>query len=98
MIVIDCDFLSSFLKIDKLDLIKKFYKVNKVYITAAVVNELSKTTLISKLPDWLEVIPTALEKELITIKDFNKLGEGEKSCIMLAKKENALFLVSDNKA
>jgi len=51
MIVIDCDFLSSFLKIDKLDLIKKFYKVNKVYITAAVVNELSKTTLISKLPD-----------------------------------------------
>ncbi len=43
-------------------MIKKFYKVDKVYITAAVVNEISKTVLINKLPDWLEVIPTALVK------------------------------------
>ncbi|MFQ6092486.1 MAG: hypothetical protein ACE5OR_07385 [bacterium] len=101
MIIIDCDSLSSFIKVDRLHLLKEFYKVEKIYTTSAVTDELSRTDLIRKLPDWIEAITyiSELEEEEKIGKDFEKLGRGERSCIALARgKEDVLFLVSDNEA
>jgi hypothetical protein len=50
-VLIDADFLSSFLKIGRLSLIKDFFKVEKLYIPVAVFSELAKTTLVKDLLD-----------------------------------------------
>ena len=48
-IVCDTDFLSSFLKIDRLDLVKRLFKEENLHIPRAVLLELAKTNLIIKL-------------------------------------------------
>jgi len=50
-IVCDTDFLSSFLKIDSLDLVKRLFKEENLHIPRAVLLELAKTNLIIKLKD-----------------------------------------------
>jgi len=48
MIILDTDFLSSFLKIDKLDLVRNFFGED-LYIPISVLKEISQTELIKKL-------------------------------------------------
>ncbi len=50
-VLIDADFLSSFLKIGRLALIKDFFRVEKLYIPVAVFSELAKTNLVKDLLD-----------------------------------------------
>ncbi len=101
VVVLDADFLSSFLKIGKLSLIMDFFRVEKLYIPAAVLGEIAKTNLAKEL----------LNKSYIQIKNvdensfsgfgkhFDNLGRGEKECIALCKQfQNSLLLISDKKA
>ena len=48
-IVCDTDFLSSFLKIDSLDLARRLFKEENLHIPRAVLLELAKINLIIKL-------------------------------------------------
>lgn len=101
VVVLDADFLSSFLKIGKLSLIRDFFGVEKLHIPAAVFGEIAKTKLAKEL----------LNKSYIQIKNidensfrgfgkyFENLGRGEKECIALCKQfQNSLLLISDKKA
>ncbi len=51
VVIIDADFLSSFLKIGKLALIKDFFRVEKLYIPVAVFTEIAKTKLVTHVLD-----------------------------------------------
>ncbi|MDO8726134.1 MAG: hypothetical protein Q7J35_08710 [Candidatus Methanoperedens sp.] len=100
-VIIDSDFLSSFLKIGKLALIKDFFKVEKLYIPVAVFSEISRTKLVKHVLDvkYLQ-IETIEEKSIENFdRDFDNLGNGEKECIALCKKfKKSMFLTSDKKA
>ena len=56
-IVIDTDFLSSFLKIGGVRLVKDFFNVDCVSIPLAVFTEIGKTDLVDKLieTDWIKI-------------------------------------------
>jgi hypothetical protein len=58
-IILDTDFLSSLLKIDRCDLIRTLYQVDRVYIPAAVHRELARTDLLTRLLEipWIDVSP-----------------------------------------
>ncbi len=75
-IILDADFLSSFLKIGKLDLIRDFFRVEVLYIPVAVFNEISKTNLIKDLLGRKYVqIENVSEKSFDNFnKDFENLG------------------------
>jgi predicted nucleic acid-binding protein len=56
-IVCDTDFLSSFLKINRLEMVKDLFKEENLYIPAAVLGEIAKTDLITDLvnKNWIRV-------------------------------------------
>ena len=56
-IILDTDFLSSFLKIGQCDLIRSLYQVEQVFIPTAVHRELAQTDLLTLLLtiDWIKV-------------------------------------------
>ena len=100
-IILDADFLSSFLKIGRLDLIRDFFGVEVLYIPVAVFNEISKTKLIKDLLGRKYVQIENINEESFDNfnKDFENLGSGEKECIALCKQfQNSLLLISDKKA
>ncbi|KAB2945340.1 MAG: hypothetical protein MPEBLZ_02414 [Candidatus Methanoperedens nitroreducens] len=101
VVIIDADFLSSFLKIGKLALIKNFFKVEKLFIPVAVFNEIARTKLVKHVFEvkYLQ-IETVDEKSIANLDmDFDNLGNGEKECIALCKNyRKSLLLTSDKKA
>ena len=103
IIVCDTDFLSSLLKIERLELMKDLFNEEKLYIPAAVLGEIAKTNLITDLLDkeWVKVKKANGEdlKEMESDEEFKNLGSGEKECLALCKQfRDSVLLISDNKA
>jgi predicted nucleic acid-binding protein len=102
-VILDTDFLSSFLKIGCCDLIRLLYQVDRAIITTAVHRELAQTTLLPQLLaiSWITVtteIPSA-DQTLVQDSTFQALGSGEQECILLARVlPDVVLLMSDNKA
>ena len=48
-VILDTDFLSSFLKIGCCDLVRKLYQIDQAFIPTAVHRELAQTTLLPEL-------------------------------------------------
>ena len=101
-IVIDTDFLSSFLKIGMVRLVKDFFNVDCVSIPLAVFTEIGKTDLVDKLieTDWIK-IRTVKNRNYsdLNSNEFDALGAGEQECMMLCKgSQNHIFLINDKKA
>lgn len=94
MIIVDTDFLSSFLKIDKLDLVRNFFGED-LYIPLSVLKEISQTELIKKLIEKRYVKVRSIKEVDVTGKDV--LGRGEFECISLASK-NDILLMDDRRA
>jgi len=102
-IVCDTDFLSSFLKINRLEMVKDLFKEENLYIPAAVLGEIAKTDLITDLLNktWIKVkkVSEVYLKEMESDKEFAGLGSGEKECLVLCGQfQDSMLLVSDNKA
>jgi len=102
-IILDTDFLSSFLKIGRCDLIRSFYQVERALIPAAVHRELARTDLLTSLlaTNWIHVSPVEPPSDETLLQDstFQALGAGEQACILLARTlPDAVLLMSDNKA
>ncbi|CAD6493264.1 MAG: hypothetical protein LAKADJCE_00481 [Candidatus Argoarchaeum ethanivorans] len=96
-IICDTDFLSSFLKIERLGLVRD------LFIPVAVLSEVAKTNLITALLDkeWVKVknVSDADFKGMKKNEEFTNLGSGEKECFALCKRfKNSVLLISDNKA
>ena len=103
IIICDTDFLSSFLKIDRLELVKDLFKEENLYTPVAVLGEIAKTDLITDLlnKEWIKVKKVSDEelKEMGKDKEFANLGSGEKECLALCKRfKNSILLISDNEA
>ncbi len=94
MLIADTDFLSSFLKIDRLELVKDFFRED-IYVPVAVQREIAKTDLIIKLNEKKFVHVVNVKRKNIGGSEF--LGEGEIGCLSLAT-ENDLVLMSDRVA
>ena len=102
-VVLDSDFLSSFLKIGKLDLVRSFYQVSHLQIPPAVFREVSQTPLLERLAQtpWLEVtVPGSQGLPGVAPQvGRHELGAGELEAIALALEHpNSLLLMSDNRA
>ena len=103
IIICDTDFLSSLLKIKRLELVKDLFKEKNLYIPVAVLSEIAEIALIADLlnKDWIKVKKVSEEdlKRMETDKEFANLGSGEKECLVLCKQfRDSILLISDNKA
>lgn len=103
-VVLDTDFLSSFLKIRRLTLVRDFYGVDDLCIPSAVYQEISATDLVTTLPGipWLDVksLPKNRVSQLLPATNLESLGLGEIEAIALAldKGSDAVLLTNDNQA
>lgn len=102
IIILDTDFLSSFLKIGKLNLVKDFFNVEYLHIPVSVLREISTTSLITEFLEinYIKTLNVS-EKDFGVLKseEFERLGSGEKECMALYKQySNSMLLISDNKA
>jgi len=88
-IICDTDFLSSLLKIERLELVKDLFKEENMYIPIAVLGEIAKTDLITDLLDknWIKVKRVNYKdlKKMESDEEFENLGSGEKECLVLCK-------------
>ena len=102
-VILDTDFLSSFLKIGRCDLVRRLYQIEQATIPTAVHRELAQTTLLPQLLaiPWITVtteIPP-VDETLVQDSTFQALGSGEQECILLARVlPDVVLLMSDNKA
>jgi len=102
IIILDTDFLSSVLKIGRLNLVKDFFNVKFLHIPVGVMREISTTVLMNEFlkVDYIKIINVS-EKYFGMLKgvEFDRLGTGEKECMALCKQyQNSMLLISDNKA
>lgn len=96
-VILDTDFLSAFLKIGRLELVRDFYGAETLVVPAAVVAELSRTPLLQDLSriSWIRI--EAAEDDAPG-EPLHKLGRGEREAIALARRRGALLLSNDNLA
>ena len=102
-VIFDADFLSSFLQIERCELVKEFYQIEQAFVPAAVYRELAQTDLLTSLlaVSWLHVpqVEPLPDETLLQNNTFQTLGAGERACITLARTQtDAIILMSDNKA
>ena len=100
-IFLDADFLSAFLKIGQLHLVKDFYGVEVLNVPVAVYREVSLTTLLPNLAalPWVEVAALDPGEQPVLGPDFIGLGKGEQEAIQLSRTTpGALLLTNDLKA
>ena len=101
-VVIDTDFLSSFLKIQKLELIRDFFNVESISIPLAVFNEIAKTNLVDLVlkVEWIKIQTVQpLDFGDLNNNEIRNLGSGEKECMSLCKTfSKHIMLVNDKKA
>lgn len=103
IIVCDTDFLSSFLKINRLEMVKDLFKEENLYIPAAVLGEIAKTDLITDLvnKNWIRVKKVSDDdlREMESDEEFKNLSSGEKECLVLCRRfRDSMLLISDNRA
>jgi len=100
-VFLDTDFLSAFLKIEQLHLVKDFYGVEVLRVPVAVYREVSLTTLLPHLAalHWVEVAAPEPGEGAVHGPDFLDLGNGEREAIQLSlKAPGSLLLMNDLKA
>ncbi len=104
MVLLDTDFLSAFLKIERLELARDFYGVDDLAVPLAVYQEVSATDLIetlARLP-WITVCSPdpARYESLLARPDLDHLGSGELQAIAIAlvQGQGAILLTNDNGA
>lgn len=102
VIVFDTDFLSSFLKIGRVDMVRDFFNVDSVSIPLAVFTEVGETDLVNSLidKDWIRIKTVKYSNEsFFSAGDFDVLGAGERECMTLCKESaQHLLLINDKKA
>ncbi|HLD05785.1 MAG TPA: hypothetical protein VJG90_08760 [Candidatus Nanoarchaeia archaeon] len=93
IVVSDTDFLSSFLKIRRLDLILNAFHTKSLLIPQAVAYELRRSTL----RDFLDVALTAerIIIQEIKVHPIKGFGLGEIESIALAEKTKGILLMDD---
>lgn len=97
-VVADTDFLSSFFKISRVELIFDAIDVDKVCITQAVFEELAKAPFFDDLARHMERIELVSLDKLPDNIQSTILGKGEIESISYALKMKSILLTNDKKA
>jgi predicted nucleic acid-binding protein len=101
-VILDTDFLSAFLKIEQLHLIKDFYSVEVLKVPVAVYREVSLTSLLAQMATlpWVKVEKLKSDDVVADLSsDFMGLGRGEQEAIRLSLNiPGSLLLMNDRKA
>lgn len=101
-IILDADFLSAFLKIDRLELVRYFYGVETLQVPLGVYQEVSQTNLVAMLAGlgWIQVeTPITPPDDPGPGSDFLTLGRGEREAILLSlRHRESRLLMNDLKA
>lgn len=102
-VILDTDFLSAFLKIERVPLIRSFYQVETLLAPPAVHREIAVTNLLPRLAGlpWVCLAEPALARLTTLQQDelFARLGSGEQEAIALAlERPGAVLLMNDNQA
>ncbi len=102
-VVLDTDFLSSFLKIERLDLVRDFFQTENLLVPAAVYREIAVTPFLPALTalDWIQI--RAIEQGRVSglsgDREFSELGSGEQEAIALTSiLADSVLLMSDRRA
>jgi len=106
IVILDCDLLSSFAKINRINLLEKLFSDVQLVITASVYNELLKTKEYGF--DFLdEIIQSDIglinirKEEKRVFEDFlqdYRIHWGEAEGIAIAKCRNGVFMTNDSRA
>jgi len=100
-VILDADFLSAFLKIERLPLLLAFYQVERLYVPPAVYREVAVTTLLPSLLAFSSIrveSPTPERLQSVANHDaFGKLGAGEQEAIALALDHPDAILLSNDR-
>lgn len=102
-VILDSDFLSSFLKIEQVSLIRELYQVDLLRVPVAVYQEIAVTSLLPRLAGdpKLRLEQTDRERLETLRRDpaFAALGAGEQEAIALAMGEvGCVLLMNDKRA
>ena len=102
-VILDTDFLSAFLKIDRLQLVRDFYQADVLQIPPAVYAEVRQTRFFPKLAmlPWVRVtLPDpGIQEKLSRQQGFNDFGAGEREAMALAEQlDDSVLLMNDNRA
>jgi len=104
-VVLDSDFLSSFLKIHALHRVREYFEADELLLPTAVFREVAVTSLLPRLTalDWLEVREVGDEDleaaAIVATPRFRELGAGEREAIALAYRlDEAVLLMNDRTA
>ena len=103
VVILDSDFLSAFLKIEQMPLVRSLYQVETVAVPPAVYRKVALTSLLASLTalTWVQVVaPSVTQLEtLATDESFRRLGRGEQEAIALAiEQKPTVLLGNDNQA
>jgi len=103
IVILDTDFLSAFLKIEQVPLIRSFYQVDTVLVPFAVYREIAVTALLPRLAEfpWLRLTEPNQDRlaALQQNEPFARLGSGEQEAIALVLEQpDAVLLMNDNQA
>ena len=101
-VVLDTDFLSAFLKIERLQLVRDLYRAETLLVPPAVFREVSLTRLLPQLASlsWVHLAEPGPEPPPATGREgWEKLGPGEKEAIALAiSQKPSMLLTNDRQA
>jgi predicted nucleic acid-binding protein len=101
VVILDADFLSAFLKIERLPLLLTFYQIERFYVPSAVYRELAVTSLLPSLLaiPWIGIkdpTPARLQS-VVGDEAFGVLGAGEQAAIALALDHPGSVLLSNDR-
>ncbi|MBI2145882.1 hypothetical protein HYU22_00905 [Candidatus Woesearchaeota archaeon] len=97
MAIADTDFLSSFIKIKRTNLIPKAFNTNKITIVSSVLHELEKAPFFDNILNLID--SKALEiKNIEGSISSEEFGAGEMESIALAEQTSDILLMSDQSA
>ncbi len=97
-VVVDTDFLSAMIKIERMELIYRVFGVDRIFITQAVLDELAKAPFFDKVKEQLKRIELAIVDKLPENKLSAMLGKGEFESITFAMDTDSVLLTNDKKA
>jgi predicted nucleic acid-binding protein len=112
MVILDTDFLSSFFKIRKLNLILKTLNLKHITIPSTVYEELKKAKFFDEIISLFAFKKKDLTNERyilvknvdlseltnFTEEEITLLGKGELGCFLLANRSGETVFIDDNKA
>lgn len=98
IIIADTDFLSAFLKVDRLELVFKALETKEIVIAGTVLHEIEQASVYSQLLDFLQSKDKKVIVKKVTIPVSDDFGRGELESISLAEESDGLLLMNDRKA